>query len=97
VPFALHDILILVFGNHGKMNRGLLQWRVPAATSVDRETTTDDEACWHTRNSKTHCEFRNGTASRANWTRKGAPSILKALSVRRTIPEIDLSGSFVKS
>jgi len=58
VPFALHDILILVFGNHGKMNRGLLQWRVPAATSVDQETTTDDEACWHTRNSKTHCEFQ---------------------------------------
>lgn len=29
VPFALYDILIHVFGNHDKMNRGLLEWRVP--------------------------------------------------------------------
>jgi len=95
VPFALHDILILVFGNHGKMNRGLLQWRVPAATSVDQETTTDLRRGAGTRG--TRCEFRNGSASCANWTRKGAPSILKAAGVRRTIPEIDFSGSFVKS
>lgn len=39
MPFASYVILIHVFANHDKMNRGLLEWRVPV--TLDQERTFD--------------------------------------------------------